>query len=73
MSLQDAAGRTALHMAALHGHIQVVDYLLGHDIEWLHDLLGLNPLDYARKAINNSLVIVGKLESRLAKLNGNSD
>lgn len=73
LSLQDASGRTALHMAALHGHIHVVDYLFGHDIEWLHDLLGLTPLDYAKKAVNNSIVIVGKLEQRIAKLNGNSD
>lgn len=73
LSLQDASGRSALHLAALHGHIHVVDYLLNHDIEWLQDLLGLTPLDYAKKAVNNSLVIVEKLESRLAKLNGNSD
>lgn len=73
LSLQDASGRTALHLAALHGHLNAIDYLLGHDVEFLHDLLGLTPLDYARKAINNSLVIVSKLEERIAKLNGNSD
>lgn len=73
LSLQDASGRSSLHLAALHGHIAVVDYLLSHDVEWLHDQLGLTPLDYARKAINNSLVIISKLEARVSKLNGNSD
>lgn len=67
LSLQDASGRTALHMAALHGHIHAIDYLLSHDVEWTHDFLGLTPLDYAKKAVNNSLVIVNKLESRLTK------
>lgn len=73
LSLQDASGRSALHLAALHGHVNVVDYLLGHDVEFCVDMLGLTPLDYAIKAINNSITIIGKLEAKSMKFNGNSD
>jgi lysophospholipase len=73
LSLQDASGRSALHMAALHGHVGVVDYLLGQDVEWSLDMLGLSPMDYAKKAINNGMVIVKKLEGMDSKINGHSD
>lgn len=73
LSLQDASGRTALHLAAIHGHLNVVDYLLGHEVEFLHDLLGLTPLDYAKKAVNNGLIICSKLEERIGKLHRNSE
>lgn len=73
LSLQDASGRSALHMAALHGHVNVVDYLLAQDVEFSVDMMGLSPLDYAKKAINNSLTIITKLEGKSHKINGNSD
>ncbi|CRK88968.1 CLUMA_CG002603, isoform A [Clunio marinus] len=71
LSLQDTSGRTALHLAALHGHVNVIDYLLNHEVEFTNDLLGLTPLDYAKKG--NNLSIITKLESKIPHLNGNSD
>lgn len=73
LSLQDNSGRTALHLAALHGHMNVVDYLLKEEVEYRHDMMGLTPLDYARKAINNSAAIIEKLQEKFHKINGNSD
>lgn len=73
LSLQDASGRTALHMAALHGHVNVVDYLLDHKVDFCTDMLGLSVFDYAKKAINNSLTILKKLEEKRMKINGHSD
>jgi lysophospholipase len=73
LSLQDASGRSALHMAALHGHVNVVDYLLEQDVELCVDMLGLSPMDYSKKAINNGVVIMQKLEGKSMKINGNSD
>ncbi|KAG5669594.1 hypothetical protein PVAND_017481 [Polypedilum vanderplanki] len=73
LSLQDSSGRSALHMAALHGHIGVVEYLLKQDVEFSVDMLGLSPLDYAEKAINNKFMIIQLLEGKSLKINGNSD
>lgn len=68
LSLQDASGRTALHLAALHGHVNAVDYLLGNEVEIYNDMLDLSPLDYAKKGQNQN--IVSKLQS--LKANGSS-
>ncbi|XP_070508954.1 L-asparaginase isoform X1 [Chironomus tepperi] len=73
LSLQDNSGRTALHLAALHGHVNVVDYLLKEEVEYRHDMMGLTPLDYAKKAINNSATIIAKIQEKFHKINGNSD
>lgn len=70
LSLQDASGRTALHLAALHGHLNVVEYLIGHEVEFLQDSLGLTPMDYAKKAGNNCQVICSKLEEIMRNFNG---
>lgn len=59
----------ALHLAALHGHAHVVDYLLDQEMEFVEDFLGLTPLDYAKRGKN--LSIISKLEEK--QLNGNSD
>lgn len=70
LSLQDSSGRTALHVAALHGHIEAVNYLLGHEVEFMQDFLGLTPLDYAKKASSNGLVIAEKIQKYVEKFNG---
>lgn len=62
---------TALHLAALHGHENVIDYLLREDVTFVEDALGLSPLDYAKKGKN--LAIVKKLENKTLTSNGNSD
>lgn len=62
---------TALHLAALHGHENVVDYLLREEVAFVEDALGLSPLDYAKKSKN--LAIVKKLENKTLTSNGNSD
>lgn len=63
---------TALHLAALHGHAEAVDYLLHEDVEFLQDQLGLTPLDYAKRGKN--LSIISKLETKVpSDLNGHSD
>lgn len=61
----------ALHLAALHGHAPVVDYLLHQGVEFLIDNLGLSPLDYAKRG--KDLSIIRKLESKVPRLDGNSD
>lgn len=73
LSLKDNSGRTPLHLAALHGHINVVEYLLKHDVENTEDMLGLMPMDYAEKAINNKKSIIAKLREKFDKINGASD
>ena len=61
----------ALHLAALHNQTNVVDYLLAQEVDVFTDLLGLSPLDYAKKG-NNSAIIT-KLEGKTKELSGNSD
>ncbi|KAG8222017.1 hypothetical protein J437_LFUL002778 [Ladona fulva] len=58
LSEADYSGRTALHLAALHGHRDCIAYLLkqkqvNRDAE---DMLGYTPLDYAEKANNNEII-----------------
>ncbi|XP_067641032.1 L-asparaginase isoform X2 [Eurosta solidaginis] len=46
----DPSGRTALHVAALHCHTELVKYLLDfYDNTLIKDMLDLTPLDYALK------------------------
>lgn len=50
LSQADASGRTALHVACLHGHQELVEYLLKSNVERdAKDLLGLMPYDYAER------------------------
>lgn len=51
LSQPDTSGRTALHMACLHGHIEVVEYLLKNYVDKNElDMLGMSPYDYAKRA-----------------------
>lgn len=62
LSQADISGRTALHMACLHGHVEIVKYLLGSYVEKTDiDLLGMTPLDYAQKAHQNKNEILDLL------------
>lgn len=50
LSQIDPSGRTALHLAALHGHVNTVIFLLENSVDAsVQDLLGLTPIDYAKK------------------------
>lgn len=50
LSQPDPSGRTALHLAALHGNMKMVQYLINNYADTNEcDLLGLTPLDYAMK------------------------
>lgn len=67
ISQPDASGRTALHVACLHSHIGLVEYLLKHQAETEDtDLLGFTPLDYAMRGDNAEII-------KLLKLNGVKD
>lgn len=61
LSLKDASGRSVLHVAALHGSVETVDYLLSHQIEIGKDFLGFTALDYAKKATNNGTIIAERI------------
>lgn len=53
----DSSGRTALHVASLHGHLELVKYLLKHRVEKDEvDALGLSPLDYATRGGHTEIV-----------------
>lgn len=57
LSLADVSGRTALHLACLHGHLEVAKYLLKHSVDVGEaDMLGLTPLDYAQKGGNSEII-----------------
>lgn len=57
LSLTDASGRTPLHLACLHGHLEVVQYLLKHHVNTDEaDMLGLTPIDYAQKGGHSEIV-----------------
>lgn len=58
LSQPDPSGRTALHVAALHGHLEMVKYLIGRRVERnVKDMLGLTPLGYAKLGENNEVII----------------
>lgn len=56
LSQPDSTGRTALHVACIHGHQDVIEYLLkfGCDIHAL-DMLQMTPIDYAEKSKHKDL------------------
>uniref|UniRef100_A0A1B0CBT9 asparaginase n=2 Tax=Lutzomyia longipalpis TaxID=7200 RepID=A0A1B0CBT9_LUTLO len=50
LSQPDPSGRTALHLAALHGFKEIVEYLLQNSVDKDEvDLLGLTAYDYAKQ------------------------
>jgi 60kDa lysophospholipase len=53
----DPSGRTALHMACLHGKVDVVRYLQKHN-GWTNekDMLGLTPGDYAERGDHTEII-----------------
>lgn len=67
----DPSGRTALHVAALHGHLHIVEYLLKNlDNFYEKDMLGLTPLDYAKRT--EQVAVVALLKGKTGKTNGDS-
>ena len=73
LSLPDCSGRTALHLASLHGHLDVVEYLLKHQVELgVQDMLGLTALNYAEKGKHNSIVDVLLPSFHHSGLNGSN-
>ncbi|XP_058452041.1 L-asparaginase-like [Malaya genurostris] len=57
MSQEDSSGRTALHVAAMYGNMEIVKYLIQNYAEIdVVDYLGLTPLDYAIKLKNQKVI-----------------
>lgn len=57
LSQGDFSGRTALHLACLHGHKEVVEYLLRNSVNTSAiDHLKFSPYDYAARGDNAELV-----------------
>lgn len=53
----DPCGRTALHIASLHGNEEITKYLLSKISEIQDtDMLGLTPMDYAERSGNSNIV-----------------
>lgn len=66
LSQTDLSGRSALHLASLHGHKEVVEYLLSINVEkCTKDHLHLTPYDYAVKADQKEII------SYLTEMNAN--
>lgn len=57
LSQPDPSGRTALHIAALHGQADVVKFLLPHmpNIQEV-DMLGLSAMDYAKRGNHENVI-----------------
>lgn len=67
LSQPDASGRTALHLAALHCRMEMVQYLLKHRVVVADlDMLGMTALAYAQKRDDN-VEIVRILEEAMEK------
>lgn len=63
LSQPDASGRTALHVAALHCHTEMVRQLLRNYVEVMDvDLLGLSAVDYAERAFGDGEEILKMLK-----------
>ncbi|XP_059611242.1 L-asparaginase [Phlebotomus argentipes] len=63
LSQPDPSGRTALHVAALHGHTTLVEYLLRNYVDRDEvDLLGLTAEDYAKRGGHDDIcsILQGK-------------
>uniref|UniRef100_A0A1B0EST4 asparaginase n=1 Tax=Glossina morsitans morsitans TaxID=37546 RepID=A0A1B0EST4_GLOMM len=57
LSQPDTSRRTALHVAAAHGHEEIVRYLLNYvDTVNEPDMLGLNAMDYAQRADQQHII-----------------
>jgi glutaminase len=57
VNFRDYDRRTALHLAASHGHIRVVKYLVRHDaVISVTDIFGNTPIDEARAKGHNDIV-----------------
>ncbi|GAB0090497.1 Asparaginase [Sergentomyia squamirostris] len=59
LSQPDTSGRTPLHVAALHGHKELVQYLLKNYVDKDEvDLLGLTAQDYARRGGHEDICMI---------------
>lgn len=57
LSQPDPSGRTALHVACLHGNLEIVEYLLKYSVNFDDiDLLGLTPLQYAKAGGHENVI-----------------
>lgn len=57
LSQSDLGGRTALHLACLHGQKEIVEYLLNNYAEKdSRDLLNFSPYDYAERGSHEDIV-----------------
>lgn len=63
LSQPDPSGRTALHLACLHGNVPMVKYLIKNYADRNEcDLLGLTPMDYATKGGFDEIMDILKAE-----------
>lgn len=61
LSQPDPSGRTALHLACLHGNVPMVQYLIKNYVDKDEcDLLGLTPIQYATKGGFDEIVDILK-------------
>lgn len=57
LSQVDVSGRSALHLGALHGHKDVVEYLLKNSVDTTQiDQLNMTPYDYAVRGAQTEIV-----------------
>lgn len=69
LSQPDSSGRSPLHVACLHEHVDIVKYLLSNYVERNEmDLLRMTPLDYAKR-VNNPEIIKLLTEGDLSENN----